>query len=81
MPRLVNGIQVNFSGVYLYPKPDVYGGAQIVRTAEGSPQFQNHIVAESDVLGKTTGRVMRNEHGQSPRKYSGQGALAEHVSQ
>ena len=63
MPILVNGLQANCSGVYLDPIPDVYGAALIVRTAEGSPQFQNHIVAESDVLGKTTGRVMRNEHG------------------
>ena len=63
MPRLVNELQANFSSVYLDPRPDVYGGAQIVRTTEGSPRFQNHIVAESDVLGKNTSRVMRNEHG------------------
>ena len=63
MPRLVNGLQDNCSGVYVDPRTNVYGGAQIVRTAEGSPRFQNHIVAESDVLGKNTGRVVRNEHG------------------
>lgn len=81
MPRLANGLHTNCSGGYPDPRPDVYGGAQIVRTPEGSPRFQNHIVAESDVLGKNIGRVMRNEHGQSQRQYSGQGALAEHVSQ
>ena len=45
MPRLVNGLQANCYGVYLDPRPDVYGGAQIVRTAKGSPRIQNHIVA------------------------------------
>ena len=81
MPKLVNGLQANCSGVYLDPRTDVYGGAQIVRTTKFSPRFQNHITGESDVFGKNTGRVLRNEHGQSPRQYSGQGALAEHVSQ
>ena len=37
MPRLVNGLQANCFNVYLDPRPDVYGVAQIVLTAEGSP--------------------------------------------
>ena len=37
MERLVTGLQDNCSGVYLDPRPNVYGGAKIVRTAEVSP--------------------------------------------
>uniref|UniRef100_A0A0C9RJH7 mitogen-activated protein kinase kinase kinase n=1 Tax=Wollemia nobilis TaxID=56998 RepID=A0A0C9RJH7_9CONI len=83
-PKLMNGLHgplPTCSGGYADSRPDVNGGAQAVRTPEGSPRPTNHLGAESDILGKTYCRVMRNENGQSQRHYNGQGAFEEHLPQ
>eukprot|EP01018_Ginkgo_biloba_P034733 Gb_12558 [translate_table: standard] len=84
MPRSPNGRYNNgscFNGVYHDPRPDAYRGPQAVRTPEGSPRLLEQSVPESDILGKAFGRVTRDGNGEYQRQYSGQVALAEHVSQ
>ncbi|XP_057857223.1 mitogen-activated protein kinase kinase kinase YODA [Cryptomeria japonica] len=77
MPQMMNGTYPISFGGYTDSRPDFYAGVQALLTPEGSPRLQSHLVAESDVMGKTYGRVLRNENGHSQRQNSGHGVLAE----
>lgn len=77
MPQLMNGTYPIGVGGYTDSRSDIYAGVQAPITLEGSPRLQSHLVAESDVLGKTYGRVLRNENGHNQRQYGGHGVLAD----
>uniref|UniRef100_A0A0D6QUG8 mitogen-activated protein kinase kinase kinase n=1 Tax=Araucaria cunninghamii TaxID=56994 RepID=A0A0D6QUG8_ARACU len=84
LPRSPNRGYVNGScmnGVYHDSRPDVYRGTPAVNTPEGSPRHRDQMFGDGDILGQAYGRMRRDGNDHIQRHYSGQVALAEHVSQ
>jgi len=84
LPRSPNGPSINGSclnGLYHDCRQDVYFGTQAVHTPEGSPRLRDQIATNGDILGKAFGRLTSDSDGEIQRRYGGQVALAEHVSQ